>query len=150
MIRRPPRSTRTDTLFPYTTLFRSHAVPDDLPIGRTMKAASTISVRDGHAIVKAGEFIEARFGAGTSPSLAARKTLALLIAKAAGEAWRPGSHVIAKRELRGTHNAKDRIQDTLDELMDVKFQMPSTSAQRSEEHTSELTHSYASRMQSSS
>src|SRR3546814_20554607 len=27
MIRRPPRSTRTDTLFPYTTLFRSHAVP---------------------------------------------------------------------------------------------------------------------------
>src|SRR3546814_10456868 len=39
------------------------------------------------------------------------------------------SHVIAKRELRGTHNANDRIQDTLDELMDVKFQMPSTSAQ---------------------
>src|SRR3546814_10118928 len=26
MIRRPPRSTRTDTLFPYTTLFRSAAV----------------------------------------------------------------------------------------------------------------------------
>src|SRR3546814_14339778 len=25
MIRRPPKSTRTDTLFPYTTLFRSHA-----------------------------------------------------------------------------------------------------------------------------
>src|SRR3546814_14171990 len=29
MIRRPPRSTRTDTLFPYTTLFRS---PDFLAI----------------------------------------------------------------------------------------------------------------------
>src|SRR3546814_8398318 len=26
MIRRPPRSTRTDTLFPYTTLFRSNGV----------------------------------------------------------------------------------------------------------------------------
>src|SRR3546814_2424849 len=26
MIRRPPRSTRTDTLFPYTTLFRSPSV----------------------------------------------------------------------------------------------------------------------------
>src|SRR3546814_9973688 len=26
MIRRPPRSTRTDTLFPYTTLFRSSSV----------------------------------------------------------------------------------------------------------------------------
>src|SRR3546814_7614996 len=31
MIRRPPRSTRTDTLFPYTTLFRSpHAVDRDV------------------------------------------------------------------------------------------------------------------------
>src|SRR3546814_10803672 len=28
MIRRPPRSTRTDTLFPYTTLFRSRLVHD--------------------------------------------------------------------------------------------------------------------------
>src|SRR3546814_11504949 len=28
MIRRPPRSTRTDTLFPYTTLFRSPAPAD--------------------------------------------------------------------------------------------------------------------------
>src|SRR3546814_7233752 len=27
MIRRPPRSTRTDTLFPYTTLFRSAQYP---------------------------------------------------------------------------------------------------------------------------
>src|SRR3546814_5200247 len=27
MIRRPPRSTRTDTLFPYTTLFRSRGNP---------------------------------------------------------------------------------------------------------------------------
>src|SRR3546814_4656274 len=27
MIRRPPRSTRTDTLFPYTTLFRSGSTP---------------------------------------------------------------------------------------------------------------------------
>src|SRR3546814_1267286 len=33
MIRRPPRSTRTDTLFPYTTLFRSH--------GFTMMGASS-------------------------------------------------------------------------------------------------------------
>src|SRR3546814_12620052 len=30
MIRRPPRSTRTDTLFPYTTLFRSIVGPHDL------------------------------------------------------------------------------------------------------------------------
>src|SRR3546814_16340846 len=30
MIRRPPRSTRTDTLFPYTTLFRSPLVERDV------------------------------------------------------------------------------------------------------------------------
>src|SRR3546814_3603699 len=33
MIRRPPRSTRTDTLFPYTTLFRSIA---DLVVGAAL------------------------------------------------------------------------------------------------------------------
>src|SRR3546814_9096326 len=33
MIRRPPRSTRTDTLFPYTTLFRSYGRAD--PRGRS-------------------------------------------------------------------------------------------------------------------
>src|SRR3546814_7946172 len=37
MIRRPPRSTRTDTLFPYTTLFRSPCLP------ARMKAASFCS-----------------------------------------------------------------------------------------------------------
>src|SRR3546814_18125370 len=31
MRRRPPRSTRTDTLFPYTTLFRSHGLGDGGP-----------------------------------------------------------------------------------------------------------------------
>src|SRR3546814_4668225 len=40
MLRRPPRSTRTDTLFPYTTLFRSfdpgalHGAGDRQPVGR--------------------------------------------------------------------------------------------------------------------
>src|SRR3546814_1613636 len=31
MIRRPPRSTRTDTLFPYTTLFRSQQPVGEVP-----------------------------------------------------------------------------------------------------------------------
>src|SRR3546814_18301833 len=34
MIRRPPRSTRTDTLFPYTTLFRSN-LAERIPAGAT-------------------------------------------------------------------------------------------------------------------
>src|SRR3546814_16458974 len=40
MIRRPPRSTRTDTLFPYTTLFRSQA------------DGGTLAVRSGDVIGK--------------------------------------------------------------------------------------------------
>src|SRR3546814_16920223 len=45
MIRRPPRSTRTDTLFPYTTLFRSvHRLDKDtsgaLVLARTSRAAA--------------------------------------------------------------------------------------------------------------
>src|SRR3546814_11772396 len=50
MIRRPPRSTRTDTLFPYTTLFRSRgalvaqrAQQEPQPRG---KGAVAIVVRD--------------------------------------------------------------------------------------------------------
>src|SRR3546814_19929058 len=34
MIRRPPRTTRTDTLFPYTTLFRSEAVQRTTEVAR--------------------------------------------------------------------------------------------------------------------
>src|SRR3546814_6775717 len=45
MIRRPPRSTRTDTLFPYTTLFRSEtrALRMDKSSGNTMALARFLS-----------------------------------------------------------------------------------------------------------
>src|SRR3546814_20815567 len=42
MIRRPPRSTRTDTLFPYTTLFRSEQGIDRSP-------QSGVASREGQA-----------------------------------------------------------------------------------------------------
>src|SRR3546814_7915008 len=38
MIRRPPRATRTDTLCPYTTLFRSCVPPHPAPSGRPLTA----------------------------------------------------------------------------------------------------------------
>src|SRR3546814_13969313 len=42
MIRLPPRSTRTDTLFPYTTLFRSiYSLPGRVDVGTDQGAAST-------------------------------------------------------------------------------------------------------------
>src|SRR3546814_7539626 len=39
MIRRPPRSTRTDTLFPYTTLFRSEYKHDEWGVDVTVGGA---------------------------------------------------------------------------------------------------------------
>src|SRR3546814_12560437 len=42
MIRRPPRSTRTDTLFPYTTLFRSVARRDTLDAFRFLMSAGNV------------------------------------------------------------------------------------------------------------
>src|SRR3546814_18540599 len=38
MIRRPPRSTRTDTLFPYTTLFRSNELDVDETLSQLLVA----------------------------------------------------------------------------------------------------------------
>src|SRR3546814_5863077 len=42
MIRRPPRSTRTDTLFPYTTLFRSPT--RDIFAGQTVEAIAAYAL----------------------------------------------------------------------------------------------------------
>src|SRR3546814_3292774 len=46
MIRRPPRSTRTDTLFPYTTLFRSLPAGGDPGIRAVGRAADQVRRRD--------------------------------------------------------------------------------------------------------
>src|SRR3546814_19353262 len=45
MIRRPPRSTRTDTLFPYTTLFRS---------GDCLRIVEQIRIRDRRHHLRGG------------------------------------------------------------------------------------------------
>src|SRR3546814_1379921 len=45
MIRRPPRSTRTDTLFPYTTLFRSHPFAQPVPRGIIERNTGTMRLR---------------------------------------------------------------------------------------------------------
>src|SRR3546814_8134341 len=52
MIRRPPRSTRTDTLFPYTTLFRSARLK--IIVGQTLAAGPGLGFR--------GEPRQDRFG----------------------------------------------------------------------------------------
>src|SRR3546814_8502433 len=49
MIRRPPRSNRTDTLFPYTTLFRSMEVPmaNDQTLRRLLRFDSALCLTCG-------------------------------------------------------------------------------------------------------
>src|SRR3546814_12701047 len=62
MIRRPPRSTRTDTLFPYTTLFRSAL--DDLagqPFGDGRLADARIADIERIVLRAAAEDLEGAF-----------------------------------------------------------------------------------------
>src|SRR3546814_9294520 len=66
MIRRPPRSTRTDTLFPYTTLFRSPS--------RVGYAQSLSSCRTGPGDDRrAGQAAALQNCVGARPSLKARR-----------------------------------------------------------------------------
>src|SRR3546814_2645129 len=63
MIRRPPRSTRTDTLFPYTTLFRSPVttMPTasnlDPPVGLYSWASTRVFATGGLACHRAVAFL---------------------------------------------------------------------------------------------
>src|SRR3546814_18585589 len=96
MIRRPPRSTRTDTLFPYTTLFRSRgrvaartrpqAVAADSPLRRAAQH------RPAGACDPAELGDEARYGAMVPRMVAAAPHLARDVAiDAGGGGHRPGA-----------------------------------------------------------
>src|SRR3546814_13605286 len=119
MIRRPPRSTRTDTLFPYTTLFRS--VEDQVaalraPLLEDLGQVATIEVRTPERVDD--QRLEA-------VALAAPR-LALL-----GE---PSAQVLQRRHLTIVEGeVRCRLGNR---VMPVRrLRMP-----RSEEHTSELSH----------
>src|SRR3546814_3333365 len=59
MIRRPPRSTRTDTLFPYTTLFRSNMSYADLIGGppKGVTATGTPAAFDEFALTQQFQYL---------------------------------------------------------------------------------------------
>lgn len=98
-------------------------------VGRTMLAAHSAD-RDfeGREIVKAGELVDVKFRSGQSPSLAARRTLSLLIGKAAGDAWKDAVHRITKRELRSEHKSNERIGLWLDEVAAIRLTLPTISS----------------------
>src|SRR3546814_6453175 len=56
MIRRPPRSTRTDTLFPYTTLFRSDDVVTAADDAVALAAFAAVAAQ--HVVAGPGEDVE--------------------------------------------------------------------------------------------
>src|SRR3546814_15549580 len=63
MIRRPPRSTRTDTLFPYTTLFRSNVrnVPAALYKALGGFATNGVNMTKLESYMVRGDFVATQF-----------------------------------------------------------------------------------------
>src|SRR3546814_15303278 len=95
MILRPPRSTRTDTLFPYTTLFRSHRLVE-VPAPPERGAADRVGVRRHDAV-------ESQVGLEASGILVAdpvrHQTLEHLHAVAAGKVHVPQVELGDVRDL---------------------------------------------------
>src|SRR3546814_8532325 len=116
MIRRPPRSTRTDTLFPYTTLFRSlggHYAPSD----RQQTPACSRRATDGYAFgvaYPADRSWRAHADRGSYCRHAGPRCL-WLVGRGRGRSFRAGGY-LRKRSTDRTNQPA-----------------------RSEEHTSELT-----------
>src|SRR3546814_182891 len=104
MIRRPPRSTRTDTLFPYTTLFRSVVVrlaidpPAEAPALRTVVDQPQIAHRPaGLQVVpqSAPEDIECGIGAEQLPQRPPGR-----LSRGRPRAARPLLHLEKRREAQ--------------------------------------------------
>src|SRR3546814_2725673 len=123
MIRRPPRSTRTDTLFPYTTLFRSSPSGD--------------SVSRAEDYARAGGDCPERIGNEAKPSSSKEGVFVLPSARGAGfpEDVAPRRGV----ERAGHHEEVVRQAIEIGEREGVEVaRFRGRYARRSEEHTSEL------------
>src|SRR3546814_5002863 len=116
MIRRPPRTTRTDTLFPYTTLFRSD--------GKALAAHHCFGADDA---IEGGFVDEAELEAGFLQGQP-------LFVGVLGDL---GGVVVADlgRERGDEHQ---RAADEIGDLLLVRFDPADAAFGSSEEHTSEL------------
>lgn len=100
---------------------------NDLPVGRTLKAVFRAGVEGRKFYPKAGEIVEMDFERG-SMGLAARKMLLLLLQNCGADAGQDRTFTITKKELRGSHDSNDRLIGILDELMNVKVKLKTTSS----------------------
>src|SRR3546814_7828983 len=134
MISRPPRSTRTDTLFPYATLFRSDR-PVRAEFGCRRRARRH---RPGRADAQAGARSAVSAQVADMSTLPAVYVDALL-AGTAKPYTRPGSRrAIDKHPLAGTVTIGE-LGFAGDEQGDPRVHGgPDRAVHRSEEHTSEL------------
>src|SRR3546814_3648275 len=160
MIRRPPRSTRTDTLFPYTTLFRSSAeIAEELAQWANITGV-TGSPFDSYLTLRGIRTLHARMDLQQKNALAIAEFLAWHAA--VQRVYYPGlpadpGHATASRqqrgfgamlsfELKGGEAEMRRFVEALrlftlaESLGGIESLAahPATMTHRSEEHTSEL------------
>src|SRR3546814_3760986 len=146
MLRRPPRSTRTDTLFPYTTLFRSNGATAkiwglDADVG--VKVTDNFSIESGlsllHTEFGSSIFCDTQQGSCTSTNPDVRGDVDVngnpltraptVSANIAGEYRIPLTS--GEIKLRADGSYRSRVYYT-------PFKSNLNSSDRSEEHTSEL------------
>src|SRR3546814_16353734 len=105
MIRRPPRSTRTDTLFPYTTLFRSYLQPISF---RTLTRSYLAFLRGSarNAFARADPFlVEPPGNGGDRPAIAHAEAISAIGDAKRTAQLQPGHGLIARRQHR--HGQRD-------------------------------------------
>src|SRR3546814_10405377 len=109
MLERPPRSTRTDTLFPYTTIFRSELGPVDFcireePVEQDDRGAfAHLAPRQPHAVARFEKLRFARHGYAFTRSVRVRATR-----RRAGVAPVEECPDFARRHGKGSDDLKDR------------------------------------------
>src|SRR3546814_8862702 len=123
MIRRPPRSTRTDTLFPYTTLFRSH-------VGHVERAGHSIENADGDEEDRRSDQID-------DDVLDARLQPLLSLTVQDQPIGGDQQHLEKDEEVEQVARQKCAVQPQQLKL-EERVEMPAAPVERSEEHTSEL------------
>src|SRR3546814_11311448 len=127
MIRRPPRSTRTDTLFPYTTLFRSadhpHGVPRDAVL--IEKTHHSIGLRQCQRLFRLCEY--PGFGSVEAPCESSIECLRYQLLQRVGiRRERPGAKF---RHAAPVVSNPRNVDDAVNELPGPQTDLPAPSVQ---------------------